>query len=183
MVNAPQSLVSGETFVLTVQDARAVARVSMMAAAAPATPGAIAGAFTVDAALDPATPGQWLIRADSKNWLPGDYQFEIWADDANGNRVFIDRGAFTVTASLSGPQIDTRSIAQRNVDALEAYLSGVGQPGADQSVAEYKIKDRELRNYTLSEIRLLLGYWRRRLIREQREAMGLRGRPGIKVFV
>lgn len=178
MVNAPQSLVSGETFVLTVQDARAVACVSMAAAAAPVAPGAIAGAFTADATPDPSTPGQWLIRADSKNWLPGDYQFELWADDAVCNRVLIDRGTFTVTAS-----IDTRSLARRNVDTLEAYISGVGKPGVDQSVAEYKIKDRELRNYTLSEIRLLLGYWRRRLIREQREAMGLCGRPGIKVFV
>jgi hypothetical protein len=73
-----------------------------------------------------------------------------------------------------------RSQAQKNVDALEAMVSGTGA----QLVHRYKINNRELQNYSVKELLELLSYWRGRLQNEKRKARGesLVG-PDIRVFI
>ncbi len=58
-------------------------------------------------------------------------------------------------ASAQGP-VDTRSVAKKNLDAIEACLLG----NADASVAEYTINGRMLRRFDRSELLKEREYWR-----------------------
>lgn len=174
MVKYPNSIVAGQSFV-------AICPCYDYTSASIA----IRGASKIDAdAVDES--GLWTFRLDSTAWLPGQYQFEIWGTRLDGTKNILGRYPITVQASLvsAGAGFDCRTQTEINVDALEAYIGCIGKTDADQSVLKYRINNRELENYPLNEIRGLLNFWRKRLIRERRQARGLSGPgPSMKAHI
>jgi hypothetical protein len=180
-----QEIVAGETFTVRICDAPEVGYAS--------TQIYIAGPIAASAA-GTLENGSWLFSVDSTEWTAGNYQFESWGTFATGTKRVIARERFHVSASLStsGDGADIRSQAQKNVDALEAYLAGVGNPDSDQSVSSYQINNRKLENYPLDDpegrkgggIIQLLAYWRHQVAAERRRARGLAGPgPNINTYV
>jgi hypothetical protein len=173
----PQEIVSGETFAVRIRNSEcggfASAKIYIAGPKAANANGTLKN-------------GSWLFSLDSSAWTAGDYQFEVWGTEADNSKRVVARERFTVNAPLSGMAdgTDVRSQAQKNVDALEAYLAGVGNPDTDQSVLRYRINNRELFNYPIPELLNLLNYWRRRVAWERRKARGLPGAgPNINTYV
>ena len=167
MVKYPNSIVAGQTLVIAC-DTWDFSSASI----------AIRGPSKIDAdGINES--GLWTFRLDSAQWSGGSYQFEIWGVRLDNTRDLIGRFPLTVAASIvsAGANFDCRTVTEKNVDALEAYIGAIGQSDADQSVLKYRLNNRELENYPLNEIRGLLAFWRKRLIRETRRARGLSG-PG-----
>lgn len=131
--------------------------------------------------------GVWEVSLDSTAWIGGNYLFEVWVTETvTGCNRCLGRFPLTVAASIltQGAGFDPRSQAQKNVDALQAYLGQIGVADQDQTVLKYRINNRELENYPLSEIRMLLRYWRLIAIRERRVAMGmLTPGPSMKAHI
>ena len=180
MVIFPQSIIVGEKFVARFPD-RGYTALTVF----------VRGAGYADLTAEKIGDG-WNVLVDSSNWFVRNDEptaraaMEAHASLADGTVKVIAYESFDVRAtiknrqqhaegtSVPGEDVDTRSLAERNVDALEAYLSSIGDPNSDASVQSYKINNRELANYRISEVQKLLGYWRRRLVREQRQAEGAR---------
>ena len=170
MVKYPNSIVSGETFFAQCETGE-YASASI----------AIRGPSAINADADGST-GYFVFRLDSAEWLGGSYQFEIWGTRTDASRGLIGRFPLTVEASIvgSGAGLDLRTQTEKIVDALEAKIGGIGLSDEDQSVLKYRLNNRELENYPLSEMRGLLSFFRKRLIRERRKARGLTG-PGPSI--
>ncbi len=137
--------------------------------------------INLDASLD---GGKWVKSVeDTSAWRAGECRYEIWGDSASGRKL-LEAGRIEVLASIASAEegSDLRSLARRNVEALEAHLSGIADPDSDRSVARYKINNRELENYSIADIRALLDYWRGRLAAETRKEAGMSGRGGRIVF-
>jgi len=174
MVKAPNKIVAGETFLVQCDDLN-YGTVTI----------ALRGPSSVNAEATLNTGDYWQFALDSINWNPGNYQFEIWGTQGDV-RQFIGRFPLTVIASLVGVNgaVDLRSDAEKNVQALETYLAGIGDPEADQSVSRYRINNREIFSYPIPELQRLLAFWRKRLIRERRAQRGLHGDgPSIKAHI
>ena len=160
----PENIVSGQTFFLRQED-RNFSAITV----AVRGPSVANGDATNN-------NGVWELSLDSTAWAGGNYLFEVWAtDSATGAKRCLGQFPLTVTASImtQGAGFDPRSAAKRNVDALQAYLGQIGVSDQDQTVLKYRINNRELENYPISEIRSLLRYWQLIAIRERRTAMGL----------
>jgi hypothetical protein len=175
MVKTPTNIVAGETFLVQCDDLDYTA-VAL----------ALRGPSSVNATATLDGGDFWQFTLDSTAWNPGSHQFELWGTLATGQKTFVGRFPLTVYASLVGMTgvVDVRTVIEKNVDALEAYIGQIGQSDADQGVLRYKINNRELENYPLFEIRRLLAFWRKRLIRERRKERGLAGPgPSMKAHI
>lgn len=117
--------------------------------------------------------GTWTGEADTADWSPGVYRFEVWVTLDDGTRRIDERGTLTVAASLEteegGEDFDARTRAQRMVEKLEAMLEG----NASKGVRRYKINNRELERYSVGELMELLAYWKRQAAIEARKAKGI----------
>jgi hypothetical protein len=115
----------------------------------------------------------WTGEADTADWSPGIYRFEVWVSLDDSTRRIEERGTLTVAASLEteegGTDFDPRSRAQRMVEKLEAMLEG----NASKGVRRYKINNRELERYSVGELMELLAYWKRQAAIEARKAKGI----------
>jgi len=174
VINYPQDIVAGETFKVCFLDCEF------------ASTSIIIGGPSKQTVPGTLENGHWTASFDSTTWAAGNYQFEAWGTTSTNEKRLVARESFTVSASLASTAAgaDVRSVAQQNVDALETYLAGIGNPDSDQSVARYRINNRELFSYPISEIMALLDFWRRRVARERRKARGLAGPgPNINVYV
>jgi hypothetical protein len=116
---------------------------------------------------------KWTGEADTADWSPGAYRFEVWVSFDDGTRRIEERGTLTVAASLEteegGTEFDARSRAQRMVEKIEAMLEG----NASKGVRRYKINNRELERYSVGELMEMLAYWKRQAAIEARRAKGV----------
>lgn len=114
---------------------------------------------------------EWDVSTETDSWLPGLYAWQLWITTAAGKTVGAS-GRMTVAASLANaePGTDMRTTAQQNIEAIEAMLTGK----ASNPVKRYRINNRELESYSLTELLALLEYWKgiRRRGRRQRRRLG-----------
>lgn len=114
--------------------------------------------------------GNFSATADTATWLPGVYAMEARQTVAGVVSV-VQRDFIAIQLSLAdvAPGTDLRTTAQKAVENIEAMLSG----SATLEARRYRINNRELERYSVSELLELLSFWKRRLMAEQRKAAGL----------
>lgn len=129
-------------------------------------------ARTVTASL---TDGVWKATADTASWAVGLYAWQAWATYADSTKTVVETGTLPVTEPLAANQ-DVRSVAQKNVEAIEAMLT----KNAPEGVRRYRINNRELERYSVAELLQLLSHWKAELRKETRLAKG-RGPLGPRI--
>ena len=154
-------ITSGETLQITVQADKA-ATVSFVFAGP--------SKHTVTATGDGG--GNFSISTSTAGWAAGEYLFEA-TSSAAGVVAAITRQGLTIQPSLDSVAVgaDLRSTARKAVEMLQASLSG----SSSAEVSMYKINNRELHRYSISERIELLAFWKRQLSRENRKAAGVSG--------
>jgi hypothetical protein len=123
----------------------------------------------------------WAISQDTSAFAVGQWGVEVWVVDQPGAKAVLTRASFQVLAGLGtgAPTGDVRSIAQQAVENIEAYLVNP----TNLSAGAYKINNRELTRYPLSELRGMLRYWKQRLKEENIRASGRHGQIGKRINV
>ena len=128
----------------------------------------------------PPTQSYWLLSQDTSAFAPGQWGLEIWTVDAKGVKNVLTSVSFSISASVgNGGSNDLRSTAQIAVEALESYLS----TPANMKAGSYKINNRELTRWPLSELRGLLSFWKQQLRNENVRASGRGGVMGKRIEV
>lgn len=163
MVKFPHNLVAGETLDVRVCHATATSITIIVAGPAKHT-------LTLIKSGD-----EWAITQETDEWAAGLYKWEAWIHTTAGKSVG-GSGRFTLTASLASAEdgADNRTLAEKNIEALETMLSGKASSG----VKRYRINNRELENYSLTELTDLLTYWKG--VRRRERSRGRLG-PNIRV--
>lgn len=121
-----------------------------------------------------------LIQASATTtaaWAPAAYGWELWA--AKGaERYRVEHGQLTVAPSLLGAAagLDTRSDAERALDAVTALLAGKAAEGTEF----LRVAGRELRSYPLLDLIRLQAKLRTE-VNAERMAAGLQPLPGTGV--
>jgi hypothetical protein len=110
--------------------------------------------------------GEWKFTIQTEGWPAGLYWLEIFAEDALGTKFAVIRERLEVKPSLAQLPEDSTTPTERMVQMIEACLAG----NASQGVQSYKINNRELSRYSISELLKLLGYYKNRLSMERRTA-------------
>lgn len=110
---------------------------------------------------------EFSLAADTAAWVPGAYRWQAWGTFADGSKRIIQGGTVDLAAALSVG--DTRTPARQIVEKIEAQMAG----NAAEAVRKYKINNRELERYSVSELMQLLSYWRERMKREERAEKGV----------
>jgi hypothetical protein len=102
-------------------------------------------------------------------WSPGVYGWAIWVERA-GERYTQQMGRLTVTQdpATASAGIESRSQAERSLDAINALLEG----RAATAQLRYKINGRELESYPLKDLLLLKSHFEAAVANERR-AQGL----------
>ncbi len=99
-----------------------------------------------------------IPSSETKAWAPGNYLWlAVLQNSQTGERVTGAAGRVQVQPDVldaSGP-IDTRAPEEVALDNIKAVLAGRASDG----VLEYKINDRELRRYSMSELMNLRAYF------------------------
>jgi hypothetical protein len=108
----------------------------------------------------------FTISASTVDWMAGLYVWQAWATYPDATKAIIATGNVDLDDALAVG--DVRSVARKNVEAIEAMLSN----NAGEGVRRYRINNRELERYSVSELMQLLSYWRERMKREERVAAG-----------
>ncbi len=108
----------------------------------------------------------WTGEELTAEWAPGFYEWQAWASYDDGFMQVISRGNFKLEDSLGIG--DRRSTARRNIEAIQSMLEG----NAGEGVRRYRINNRELERYSVSELLQLLSYWKAELKREERAEAG-----------
>lgn len=145
MVTLPHSIVAGETLCARLTHATA-ASVSLVLVG----PG--------KKTLDFIQEGQsWNLSEDTAGWAVGAYAWQVWTESPGG-RCVASSGRLQIAADLATVDAgeDPRTLAEKNVEALEAMLGGT----ANLSTKRYRINNRELEKYSISELMQLLEYWK-----------------------
>jgi hypothetical protein len=135
------------------------------------------GTLAQNSPITAADDGQAFVvqatRAATAECQPDTYQLSavligIPNTTADGEQVTLPLQDVTVDADIAGATgpVDTRSIAKKNLDAIEACLLGTTDP----SVAEYTINGRMLRRFNRSELLKEREYWRNEYNGELRAA-------------
>lgn len=120
----------------------------------------------------------WSVRVQTDGWPAGLYWVEIAAQDAEGNKWVVSRDRLELKPALSSMPEDSMTDTERMVQMLESCLAG----NASEMVQSYKINNRELSRYSLTEIRSLLAFYRNRLVSERRKARGqIPNGPSIRI--
>ena len=125
--------------------------------------------------------GSFSISEDTAAWQPGYYILEI-RETVSGIVSVLSRKRIIVQQSIDqiAAGSDVRSTAQKAVENIEAMLSG----SASLEARRYRINNRELERYSVSELLQLLSFWRHRLSLETRKAEGISSLgPRIEVRV
>lgn len=105
-----------------------------------------------------------VSSADSASFIPGYYHWQLEAlQISSGNRVVIDRGAFTAVADLDNNNADPRTHAEIMVAKIESLLSGK----ADSDVANYSIAGRSLTKLSFDELLKAREFYKAEFHKEQ----------------
>lgn len=147
------SIISGETFKQTYNFA---AQTAVMRFAGPST-------HSVNGVQN---GNEWTFMLQTDGWPAGLYWMEVNAEDALSVKWNVTRERIEVQPSLSQLPEDSTTPTERMVTMIEACLAG----NASQGVQSYKINNRELSRYSISELLKLLGYYKNRLTMERRAA-------------
>lgn len=127
-----------------------------------------------------STGETFTISVDTTAWTPGAYLVEMRSVLAGVTKV-LARHPLNIRPALTAypAGADLRSEAEKAIANIEAMLAG----GATLEARKYKINNRELERYSISELMHLLGYWKRRLASERRKAAGISGLgPRIETY-
>lgn len=116
--------------------------------------------------------GSFAIAVNTTTWAAGGYICEIRSVLAGVTSVIARLSLSILPALTSLPAgADIRTDAQKAVANIEAMLAG----GASLEARRYKINNRELERYSVQELMTLLAYWKRKVQRDARLAMGNTG--------
>lgn len=99
-----------------------------------------------------------IPAAETKPWAPGEYLWlAVLQNSGTGERVTGAAGRVCVQADVldATAPIDTRAMEEIALDNIKALLAGRATDG----VLEYKIADRELRRYSMTELLQLKTYF------------------------
>lgn len=112
--------------------------------------------------------GTYLFTVDSVTsyeFVVGYYHWQLEiTETASGNRIVIDRGAFTAIVDLDVNNSDPRSHAEIMIGKIEAVLQGK----ADADVSSYSINGRSLTKYPPKELLEWRDYYKAEFARERR---------------
>ena len=124
------------------------------------------GGAKVSAHAMSAVDQTWSVNVDTSTWPAGNYVLQIWASFADD----ITRVVGTSRLELSGAVSlgDPRSIARISYDNIKIMLAGQAKEG----VKKYKINNRELERYSVSELLALKSHFAAEVIREERRERG-----------
>lgn len=112
------------------------------------------------------TGGTYLFTvssADSTEFEPGYYHWQLEVTEtSSGNRLVVDRGAFTAVVDLDVNNSDPRTHAEIMVAKIQSILEGK----ADSDVSSYSIAGRSLSKMTFDELITARDNYRRELQQE-----------------
>ena len=91
---------------------------------------------------------------------------------SDSERVKVGEGNWTVLANRDEDNSDPRTVAEINLEKIEARLSG----RLDSDVSSYSIGGRSLTKIPLEELRVMRDYWKAEVIRERNERAIKEGR-------
>jgi hypothetical protein len=120
----------------------------------------------------------WQVSpAVTSLWVAGSYAWAIWVEKA-GERYTQQRGRLLVTADPDTLAVgtDTRSQAQRSLDAINAMLEN----RASDAQLRYKINGRELERYPLQDVLRLKAHFEAAVATENRAAGLADSRGGLR---
>lgn len=112
------------------------------------------------------TGDTFAISEDTAEWVPGAYAWQAWATDTDGIVAVIARGQLDIEDALGVG--DIRTPARKMVQMIEDMMAG----NASAGVRRYRINNRELERYSVSELLQLLSYWKNQQKREERVEAG-----------
>jgi hypothetical protein len=115
-----------------------------------------------------------VLNADSEDFVPGHYFYQLEITREDGERVVIDRGHFNAIPDLDVNQADPRSHAEIMLGKIESLLSGK----ADSDVASYSIAGRSLNKMTFEELVNARDFYRREVKQEMNAIDIKHGRKG-----
>lgn len=132
-----------------------------------------------------ADGGAHLLQASGTTtaaWVAGAYAYEIWAA-LGAERYRLEAGQLQVQPSLIGAAagLDTRSTAQRVLDALETALRTHAESGS-ACVGEYTVAGRTVRYRTLLELQQAIAKARRDVRAEDAAARVAQGLSPRRIF-
>lgn len=105
-----------------------------------------------------------VTSAQSTDFVPGYYHWQLEATQtSSGNRVVVDRGAFTAVPDLDVGGSDPRTHAEIMLTKIESLLEGK----ADSDVASYSIAGRSLSKLSFDELIKARDDYRREVKREK----------------
>lgn len=105
-----------------------------------------------------------VTSQQSNSFVPGYYHWQLEAvQTSTGNRLVLDRGAFTAVADLDQNGADPRTHAEIMLSKIESILQGK----ADSDVASYSIAGRSLSKMSFDELIKARDVYRREFKREQ----------------
>jgi hypothetical protein len=109
------------------------------------------------------------FSVSTENLEPGIYGLEVWAT-ISGKKTLIRQTRLVLKASIAtqGSNVDQRSQAERIVAAIEDYI----ERGAQSPNRRYRINNREIERYMISELLKLLDYYKRIAASEKRKRTG-----------
>lgn len=104
-----------------------------------------------------------VSSADSADFTAGYYHWQLEVTEtATGNRLVVDRGAFTAIVDLDVNNSDPRTHAEIMVAKIQSILEGK----ADSDVSSYSIAGRSLSKMTFDELMTARDNYRRELQQE-----------------
>ena len=106
------------------------------------------------------TGSDFSISADTSAWQAGAYAWQAWATFADSSKRIIATGTLDLADALGVG--DVRSNARKMVEMIESMMAG----NASEGVRRYRINNRELERYSVTELMQLLSYWKQRVRRE-----------------
>ena len=167
MVSTPDSLTVGETLTLKLS-------IDGLESAILYLRGSSIADIDAEISEDTAT-----FKVDTSEFEAGNYAIEIWAV-TGGGRVLIHRARLRLNESIASQAeaVDQRSQAERIVAAIEDYI----ERGASSPHRRYRINNREIERYAISELMNLLSYYKQIVASERRKRTGReRGRILFKL--
>lgn len=155
----PTSLIQGETFTAEFTlDAASVAVYLRGPASKDLTASLVNGVWTATADTGGGTP-----------WAHGDYTWEAWATLADGSKSLITRQSLEVVRSVLNGGTDVNQYDQIVV-AIEGFLAS---NGSDPTWKRYRIGQREIERYSMTELMQMLAYYKRLAAQDRRRRRGL----------
>lgn len=118
----------------------------------------------------------WKVNVDTSEMPPGNYALQVWATFADDVTRIVGKMSLTLESALS--EGETRSQARIALDNIKAMLAGQAKEG----VKRYKINNRELERYSMSELLALRSHFAAEVQREERRKSG-RNSLGPRILV